>query len=819
MKILKFGGTSLATPQRIRTVARLAHEALAGGPVVVVVSAFGGVTEELLAAAAAAARHEETYRELCSKLESRHGEAAWELLNPDEGGLVAKIRHRFSDLHDLLHGVYLLREHSPRTLDAILSYGERLCVDVTTAAFRAAGMAAQAHDARQLIVTDETFGQAVVDIDASFARIRAALGGLHDVAVVTGFIGATPEGRTTTLGRGGSDYTAALLGAALGAAAIELWTDVDGVMSAAPRLVPEAFPQPRMSYAELMEMSHFGAKVVYPPTVHPARSHGIALRIKNTLRPEAPGTRIEEQVPAGEVPVRGISSIHRVAMMRLEGDGMVGVPGIAMRLFGALARGGVSVILISQASSEHSICFAVAPQDTEGARRAVSREFEVERRAGVVEELVVEQEQSVIAAVGEGMREHPGIAGCMFSVLGGQGINVRAIAQGSSELNVSLVVHRDDEQRALAAIHDAFFAPRRRRVALAVAGVGRVGGALLEQLRDARGALAEHEQLEIRLVALASSRRMLLDAEGIELDGWRARLDEAPPADGEELVDFLRRPAGALPVLVDCTASGGLGGWYGGVLAAGGAVVAANKLPFAGPYDLYENLRRAARLGRGGLYFEATVGAGLPVLGTLDDLMRTGDSVVRVDGVLSGTVNAVLDRLSAGEPFSQAVRGAHAEGLTEPHPFEDLSGGDVARKLCILARLAGRRLELADIELEPVIAGDDWGEMDLPAFWQALPRLDDDFRRRREKAAAEGRRLRYVASLEGEAARVAIEAVAADHPAYGLAGPDNLIALTTERYRASPLVIRGPGAGPAVTAAGVFANVLHAAARIGGASP
>ena len=819
MKILKFGGTSLADPERVRRAAGLirlaAGDTGANVRAVVVVSAFSRITNDLLDAAAAAARRDKAYRQILKRVTTRHWEALQELVaTADAGRLDEILGRRLSDLDNLLHGAFLLRECSPRTRDRILSYGERLSALIVAATLSAEGTPAHLCDARKLIVTDDSFGRAQVDLETTFRRIREAAGRWRNVPIVTGFVGATPEGQTTTLGRGGSDYTAALFGAALDAEAIELWTDVDGVMSADPRLVEGAFPLPRLSYTELMEMSHFGAKVVFPPTVHPARSRGIPLVIKNTLNPGAAGTWVHQQAPASEHAIRGISSIHQVALMRLEGDGMVGVPGIAMRLFGALARQGVSVILISQASSEHSICFAVDPGDAAQARAAIEREFELERKAGTIDELVAEEDKTVIAAVGEDLGKKSGISGRLFSVLGAQGINVRAIAQGSSELNISLVVDSVNEAKALNAVHGAFFSPGERRLALAVVGVGRVGSALLDQLHAAAAGLAARERLEIRLVALANSRRMVLDGAGIDGAGWRRRLELGAPAlDGGRFRAFLRAAPGARRMLVDCTASAHLADWYDELLAAGVAVVTANKLPFAGSLERFQDLYAAAERGGAALFHEATVGAGLPVLSTLDDLLRSGDRIERIDGVLSGTVNAVLDRLAGGETFSRAVRSAHAEGLTEPIPWQDLSGGDVARKLCILGRLSGRAIELEDVAVEPVIAGADWGGMDLETFWRTLPEVDDAFRHRADQAAAAGHRLRYLACLDAEGARVSIEAVAPRHPAHRLAGADNLVAFTTGRYRDSPLVLRGPGAGPEVTAAGVFADLLRAADR------
>lgn len=807
MRILKFGGTSLATPERIRRVAAIVAAAREEEPIVVVVSAFGGVTNELLRALELAAGRDVEWENAFESLRDRHLAAAQELGGAD---LVRRLDERLGDLRDLLHGIWLLREASPRTRDAVLSYGERTSAEVVAAALVAAGTPARAVDARRVIVSDASFGRARVDLEATQEQARCELADTGSVAVVTGFIAASPEGQTTTLGRGGSDSTAAILGACLDASVVELWTDVDGVMSADPRCVDEAFVLPRLSYAELMELSHFGAKVVHPPSVHPARSRGIPLVIRNTLRPEAPGTRVEHEAPPGEHPIRGIASIPRVALLRLEGDGMVGVPGIAGRLFGALARCRVSVILISQGSSEHSICFAVAPEDTEAVRRAVAEEFALELRLGIVDELVVEPDHAVVAAVGEQMRERTGIAARLFGILGRSGINVRAIAQGSSELNISIVVARSDERAALRAVHRAFFRPRQRRIDIALAGVGRVGSALLDQVRETAEALESAEELEIRVVALLDSRRMVLDRGGIDLESWSERLADGEPQDPDRLRRLLSRPSGGRSVFVDCTASAVPGAWYLDLLRAGVPVVGANKVPLSSPGSAWKSLRDRALRGTG-LWGEATVGAGLPILGTLRDLVRTGDRVERIEGVLSGTLNAVCERMTDGEDLSDAVRAAHVAGLTEPHPVDDLTGTDVARKLLILARLAGWELEPDDIVVEPLLPEDPWRSLSLEELWERLPEQDAAFRERRDDARSRGERLRYLAVLDGDGARVRLGSVPPEHPAAVLAGADNLVAFTTARYR-SPLVVRGPGAGPEVTAAGVFADVLRAGA-------
>jgi bifunctional aspartokinase / homoserine dehydrogenase 1 len=820
MKVMKFGGSSVASPESIRKVVAIVAAAGRPGEIVVVVSALGGVTDALLDAAEAAARGEAASLDAWRAIGERHRQAAVALASRAEiEPLTARLEELLDELKDLLRGVLLVRECSPRTRDSILSYGERLAAPLVAAALRAAGIPASARDAREVVVTDAAFGRAHVDFDATLPRVAASLGGLTDVPVFTGFIGATPAGETTTLGRGGSDYSAAILGAGGRAERIEIWTDVDGVMSADPRLVPTAFSLDHLTYSELMELSHFGAKVVYPPTVHPARQLGIPIVIRNTFNPSFQGTQVLADAPPSLHPVRGISSINDVAMMRLEGDGMVGVPGIAMRLFGALARQGISAILISQASSEHSICFAVAPQDAERTGAAVAAEFALERQAGLVDELVVEKGMAVVAAVGEAMRERPGIAGRLFGVLGAHGVNVRAIAQGSSELNISLILGKGDEARALAAIHGSLFTPHRREVELAVVGVGRVGSVFLDQVRSAAPALERDEELVVRVVAIVNSRQMIVDRAGIDLDAWRERLAAGEASNLPRLAAALARPRGTARVLVDCTASPEVGASYASCLAHGVGVVAANKRPFSGPFSAFRALVSRASADHVPLRFETTVGAGLPVLSTLDDLRRTGDRIVRIDGVLSGTLNFVLDRLDAGESLSLAVRQAYDEGLTEPHPYDDLSGEDVRRKLCILARLSGLALEPAAIGLEPLLPGVGWGEMSLEEFWRELPRLDADFAERARRARGEGRRLRYVGSVGDSQAQVRIEAVPATHPCFDVRGPENIVAFLTERYGRIPLVVRGPGAGPEVTAAGVFADVLRAVEQIRDLSP
>jgi aspartokinase/homoserine dehydrogenase 1 len=817
MKVLKFGGSSLATSDRIQSVAEIVRLARNEVDLAVVVSALGGVTDALAEAAEAARRHLEDASSLLAALEERHLDTAREVADDrDRDALASRIRSRFAGLADLLHGVALVGEVSPRSLDRILACGELLSAPLVAAAFRRAGLDALDVDAREWIVTETAYGQARPVEVATGDRIRAWFADHGETPVVTGFIGATVEGETTTLGRGGSDFSASIVAVAVEAETLELWTDVDGVMSADPRCVHAARPIERLRYDELMELSHFGAKVVHPPSVHPVRSHGIPLWIRNTLRPELPGTLVSDEVEPEENdnPVRGITSISRVAMARLEGDGMVGVPGVAMRLFGALARRGISVILITQGSSEHSICFAIAPDDLESAREAIGEEFQVDRRAGDIDDLTVEDDVAVVTVVGAAMRQRPGIAGRLFSVLGDGGINVRAIAQGSSELNISMVVKQSDRDDAIRAIHQAFFEVQSPAAHLFLAGVGGVGTALLSQLAEA-GTLPDRPVRESLLLAgVANSKSALVDPDGLDpataASRLRQRREEGSP---EGLVTAALSSPARLRIFVDCTASDEMATDFERLLAGGVSVVTANKKPLASDLEQYAKLQQLVSDGSAGLYHEATVGAGLPVVRTLADLLASGDRVVRIEGVLSGTASFLAGELDGGVAFSRAVERAGELGYTEPDPRDDLMGEDVARKLLILARMAGASLERIEIQIDPWLPAEGWTEMPREEFAQRLPDLDAGFENRRERAAVAGKRLAYLASWDpsgSPGARVALAEIGSEHPCFNLDPGENLIAFYTRRYGSRPLVVRGPGAGPEVTAGGVHADILRA---------
>ena len=809
LHVLKFGGTSLASAERIGRVGQIVTRANEDARVVVVVSAVGGVTNDLTDASALAAQGDEAYLAVLDRVIASHDELLASLVaEQDRERVQAAYRAWAEELEDRLHGISLVRECTARTLDAVLAFGELVSSALLAATLRKSGMDAEACDARALIVTDDAFGSARVDREATAERVRGHFAATDTMQVVTGFIASSPDGETTTLGRGGSDYTAALLGADLSADRLEIWTDVDGVMSADPRLVPQAFPLAELSYEELMELSHFGAKVVFPPSVHPARERRIPLVIRNTFNVEFDGTHVGEDAAAATAgPVRGISSINDVALLRLEGDGMVGVPGVAARLFQALARDEISVILISQASSEHSICFAVSPASVARARKSVEDEFSLERTVGIIEDLIVEEDLSIIAAVGEAMRDTPGIAGRLFSVLGECGVNVHAIAQGSSELNISVVVAKSDEVRALQALHDAFFQPRASTARVFLAGVGNVGAALLTQIEEMADRCDKRGGTVLRLVGVASSRRGLLDGSGVPIADWQRQLEGSDrPADA--VIEQALEPTRGPRIFVDCTASEEVSARYEELLASGAAVVAANKRAFSGSMARYRALTNPAA---GGVraYFETTVGAGLPVLRTISDLVATGDEIVSVEGVFSGTLGFVLGEVMAGQSFSEALAEARARGYTEPDPREDLSGQDVVRKLLIVARVAGMVIEPTDVSVELLLPGDGWQDGGIDAFMAKTRGVDETIAQRRASAIEQGRHLCFLGSVSREGATVGLTAVGPEHPCFGLRGTDNVVIIRTARYP-TPVVVRGAGAGPEVTAAGVLADILAA---------
>ncbi|RSK23818.1 bifunctional aspartate kinase/homoserine dehydrogenase I [Hymenobacter metallilatus] len=811
MLVLKFGGSSVATAENMSKVVALAEAAARQRPTVVVVSALGGVTDDLIAAGHRAAAADASYRELLLELEQRHLGAVRGLLPiTGQSSVLSLVKTHCNELESLCDGVFALGELSARTLDRLVSYGELLSSRLLAAALAARGTAHQWLDSRQLIRTDARHGHAAVDFTSTNPLIQTAVTGEVPLYVAPGFVASAPNGSTTTLGRGGSDYTAAIFAGALGAERLEIWTDVSGMMTADPRLVRAARPIPRISYQEAMELSHFGAKVLYPPTIQPVMRSGIPLWIKNTFAPEDAGTLVEVSPPANQAFVRGISSIGPIALLRLEGSGMVGVPGFSRRLFAALAREQVNVILITQSSSEHSICVAVSTPDADRAQQAANQEFAHEIRAGLLDPLDREDELAIVALVGEQMKNHPGISGRLFGALGQNGVNIRAIAQGSSEKNISTVIRQQDVRKAINVLHETFFEATTRQVNVVVAGVGNVGRKLLQQLQRQQPWLREKLRLNLRVVGLANSRHFVLEEEGMDLASWETALAAGPPLSLDQLTEEVLALNLRNTVFVDVTASAEVAQVYAKLLARSVAVVACNKVAASSEYQHYAQLKSLAQEFNTQFLFETNVGAGLPIIGTLGDLLRSGDEVQRMQAVLSGTLNFVFNTYDGTRPFAEVVRQAQQEGYTEPDPRLDLTGVDVARKILILAREAGYALEMHEVQNESFLPAACL-QGDVPAFYEQLAAHEAHFRSLYDGAAAQDKKLRFVASFAAGQARVGLESVAPGHDLYSLQGKDNAVLFYTNRYVEQPLVIKGAGAGAEVTASGVFADVLRAA--------
>ena len=811
MKILKFGGSSVARPDRIRQIAAILKKYYSRGEkFAVVFSAFGGITDTLIQMSELAAKGDAAYLEVFEDFSKRHTEAIEELLEePTLQNVRAQLENNHDVLKNLLYGIFLVREASLRTMDYVLSFGERNSSYIIAHFLKQEGINANYLDARNLIKTDKSFGAGSVDFKLSFKNIQEYFSQNPEIQIVTGFIASAKGGLTTTLGRGGSDYTASILAAALEASEIEIWTDVDGVLTADPRKVKKAFTIPYMTYAEAMEMSHFGAKVIYPPTIQPALSKGIPLVIKNTFNPDHPGTRVSNQQEINGRAVKGISSINHISLLTLQGSGLFGVPGIAARLFGALANASINVILITQGSSEHSISFAIQPKEARKAKNIIEKEFEFELQLAIIEPIKMESDLSVVAAIGERMRYQPGVAGRLFQALGKNGINIVAIAQGSSELNISVVINQGDETKALNALHEAFFLSDTTELHLFMVGVGLIGSTLIKQIKKHAAFLKEERQLEIKVVALANSKKMVFNSQGIDLDHWQEALAEAPQ--NMSFNNFTKEMLAlnfSNAVFVDNTANDEVTDYYEQILDASISISTPNKIATSSAYLKYERLKNIA-LKRGVQFaYETNVGAGLPVISTLNDLISSGDRILKIEAVLSGSLSFIFNQFRPGMRFSEIVKAAKDKGYTEPDPRIDLSGQDVRRKLVILARETGISLEPEQVDIQNPLPESCQKATDIESFFQALASEDAYFEQLAEKAEAAGKVLRMSATLEGHQAKIALIEVDDQHPFYTLSGSDNMIVFTTERYHKRPLVVRGPGAGAEVTAAGVFAEII-----------
>ncbi|MBK5280115.1 MAG: bifunctional aspartate kinase/homoserine dehydrogenase I [Bacteroidia bacterium] len=811
MKILKFGGSSVSTPQRIKSVIEIVKPRLVDQDVALVFSAFGGITDTIINLSGLALAGSPEYRTELAQLEKRHLDAVRELIDmQNQSKVLAQVKFMMNELEDVLHGVFLVKERTPRSLDYIMSFGERLSAYIISEAFKVEGVKAEFLDARNVVRTDNHFGNAKINFEVTNKLIQDHFKLHSALQIITGFVGTSESGETTTIGRSGSDYTGAIFAGALKASSLEIWTDVDGMMTADPRKVKKAFTVKEMTYEEAMELSHFGAKVIFPATMQPAMINKIPILIKNTFNPAFPGTTISNQANGRSLIIKGISSMSNISLLNVQGSGLIGVVGVSMRLFGTLAKEKINVILISQASSEHSICFAVESQFSLRAKSAIEKEFQYEIRSNEMNPVVVEDGRAIVAIVGENMKHNPGTSGKLFGALGKNGVNVYAIAQGSSELNISVVVQQSDVSKALNSLHEAFFLSDRKVLNVFLVGTGLIGKELLKMMEQQFAHLAEQNQLEVNVIGVANSKKMLFAEEGLNfLTAVNKMIEGGEQMEMGAFVDRMKVLNLSNSIFVDCTSSEEVTDAYDDILNANISIVTPNKKANSGPFGKYTQLKKTASKRGVRFLYETNVGAGLPVINTLNDLLLSGDKVIRIEAVLSGTMNFIYSSFVAGKKFSDVVKEAREKGYTEPDPRDDLNGMDVARKALILSREAGHSLELSDIQVENLVPEDCRKEVDIEKFFKLLKTHDNVFDDLRAKAEEKGEKLRYMAVLENGQAKVSLTSVNGSHPFYSLAGSDNIILLTTERYHDRPMVIRGPGAGSTVTAAGVFADIIR----------
>ena len=806
MKVLKFGGSSVGTPERILGVKKIVEAQ--SEPSIIVVSAFQGITDQLEKVSRMACERNEGYKTLLKEIEQRHYDAVKQLFPVNQqSNILAGIKVLINELEDTLYGVYLLQDLTAKTQDTISSFGERLSAFIISLKINNAYLV----EIRDLIKTDSRFGKARVLFSQSYLLIEEHFHSLQKYAVVPGYIASNEKGETTTLGRGGSDYSAAIIAAALEASVLEIWTDVDGFMTADPRKVEKAYAIEALSYAEAMELSHFGAKVLYTPTIQPVLEKRIRIHIKNTFSPEKKGTLIGmQEIAQGQSPIKGISSIDLVDLVTLQGSGMVGVTGTSMRLFSALARRNINIILITQASSEYSISFAIQPQGTREAEQAIQEEFahEIENLHSI--RILIERDLSVIAIVGERMRHTPGISAKLFQSLGRNGINVIGIAQGSSELNISVVISNHSLRKALNVIHEGFFLSHYKELHLYLVGVGTVGSRLLEQIRAQQKKLLANHRLKVNVIGLSNSRKMIIDPEGLDIGHYRELMSEGPAADLSEFSRQIAELNLRNSVFIDCTAAKEVAETYKSHFNNYASVVTANKIACSSAYETYRDLKNTAQSRGVKFIYETNVGAGLPIINTINDLINSGDRILELEAVVSGTLNYIFNTLDADNRLSEVIRKAKELGYSEPDPRIDLSGIDVIRKLIILSRESGYRIEEKDVKVTPILPAECF-KGSLDDFWKTVSQYDEEFEQKRLKLEEKNKKWRYVARLSNGKASVQLTEVDAEHPLYPLEGSNNIIMITTERYKELPMIIKGYGAGAEVTAAGIFADVIRIA--------
>ena len=809
MKVLKFGGTSVGSVESILSLKAIVEKEAQEQPIIVVVSALGGITDKLIATSVLAQKGDEAWKDEFQAMVERHHKMIDTIITDPRKReqLFNIVDSLFEQLRSIYFGVYLIHDLSKKTQDAIVSYGERLSSNIVATLVQGAKW----YDSREFIKTMRKNHKNTLDSELTNRLVRRTFSDLQRISLVPGFISKDRDtDEITNLGRGGSDYTAAIIAAALDADILEIWTDVDGFMTADPRVIKTAYAIKELSYIEAMELCNFGAKVVYPPTIYPVCVKNIPIRVKNTFNPDSEGSIIKQKVANNDKPIKGISSINGTTLITVAGLSMVGVIGVNRRIFTALADNGISVFMVSQASSENSTSIGVRDQDAAEAVEVLNGEFAKEIETGAMFPMHAESGLATIAVVGENMKHVPGIAGKLFGTLGRAGISMIACAQGASQTNISFVVKSEHLRKALNAIHDSFFLSEYKVLNLFVCGVGTVGGQLLEQIHDQYEELKRTKRLKLNVVGIATSKKALFNRDGIDLAKYRELLADAPESNDKKLRDAIIEMNCFNSVFVDCTASKDVAEIYQPLLEHNISVIAANKIAASSSYEKYALLKETA-LARGVFFrYETNVGAGLPIIGTINDLRNSGDVILKIEAVLSGTLNFIFNELSADVTMSEAVRRAKEQGYSEPDPRIDLSGKDVIRKLVILAREAGYKVEKTDVEKHLFIP-DEFFEGSIEEFWKNLPQLDADFEARRKQLDAEGKRWRFVATFDHGKLSVALKEVDSTHPFYNLQGSNNIVALTTERYREYPMLIQGYGAGASVTAAGVFANIMSIA--------
>lgn len=809
MKVLKFGGTSVGSVESILSLKAIVEKEAQKQPIIVVVSALGGITDKLIATSVLAQKGDETWKDEFQAMVERHHKMIDTIITDPRKReqLFNIVDSLFEQLRSIYFGVYLIHDLSKKTQDAIVSYGERLSSNIVATLVQGAKW----YDSREFIKTVRKNHKNTLDSELTNRLVRRTFSDLQRISLVPGFISKDRDtDEITNLGRGGSDYTAAIIAAALDAEILEIWTDVDGFMTADPRVIKTAYTIKELSYIEAMELCNFGAKVVYPPTIYPVCVKNIPIRVKNTFNPDGEGSIIKQKVANNDKPIKGISSINGTTLITVAGLSMVGVIGVNRRIFTALADNGISVFMVSQASSENSTSIGVRDQDAKEAVEVLNGEFAKEIETGAMYPMHAENGLATIAVVGENMKNTPGIAGKLFGTLGRAGISMIACAQGAPQTNISFVVKSEHLRKALNAIHDSFFLSEYKVLNLFVCGVGTVGGQLLEQIHNQYEELKRTKRLKLNVVGIATSKKALFNSDGIDLANYRQLLADAPESNESKLRDAIIEMNCFNSVFVDCTASKEVAEIYQPLLEHNISVIAANKIAASSSYEKYARLKETA-LARGVFFrYETNVGAGLPIIGTINDLRNSGDVILKIEAVLSGTLNFIFNEISADVTLSEAVRRAKEQGYSEPDPRIDLSGKDVIRKLVILAREAGYKVEKTDVEAHLFIP-DEFFEGSIEEFWKNLPKLDADFEARRKQLDAEGKRWRFVATFDHGKLSVALKEVDHTHPFYNLQGSNNIVALTTERYREYPMLIQGYGAGASVTAAGVFANIMSIA--------